>query len=165
MAAPPDQAGVTHEASRHDHGVPHTIRSLPPITLRLPLALRQELEAQAQAAGQSLNAYLTQRLTEATAGAHVPVTLDDDLKAWLNAMKDDGESLGEAIAWLVRWTRELLEDRHERCVLLSIPDECQPWLATQAQRYRARGREQAILALLRRAAQGPSPAPRPRHSR
>jgi hypothetical protein len=154
------EAGVTHEASPDDPGVPHTIRSLPPITLRLPLALRQALEAQAAQAGQSLNAYLTQVLTES-----VRLPLDAELRAWLHTWTQDGEDLGTVIAWLLTELWGLLEDRWPDRVLLWIPDECQPWLATQASRYQARRREQVLRRLLRRAAQGPSatatPQPHP----
>jgi HicB family len=156
------EAGVTHEASPDDPSVRHTIRSLPPLTLRMPLALRQALEAQAAQAGLSLNAYLTQVLTAAVEG--IPGPLDADLMAWLETWRHDGESLGVVMAALLTELRELLEDRSSNLVLLSIPPELQPWLTTQASRYRTCGREQAILGVLRRAAQAPVRPARPPHA-
>jgi HicB family len=156
------EAGVTHEASPDDPSVRHTIRSLPPLTLRLPLALRQQLAAQAQAAGQSLNTYLTQILAAAVAGVHVP--LDEDLTAWLQTFRRNGEDVGQVMARQLALLRALFEDDVTNAVLVLIPPDLQPWLTAQAQRNRSHRREQALLRLLRRAAQGPIVAPgRPRH--
>jgi hypothetical protein len=147
------------DASQEDPRVHHTVRSLPPITLRLPIALRHTLEAQAAAAGHSMNAHLTHLLSGAitptsTDACQVQVPLDADLYQWLDTLRGGDEDMGAGIAQLLAQLHELMQDRLPDLVLVSLPDELQAWLARQP-RYESRGREQTILALLRRASQRP----------
>src|SRR5882724_4769365 len=144
---------VPHTGEADEPGMLPTIRSLPPITLRLPIDLRQALEAQDAAAGQSVNAYLTQRLSDE--GDQVRVTVDADLRQWVTTLRREGEDLGVVMTSLLTELRDVLEDRSRDLVLLTIPQELQGWLARRAQRYRSRGRERVLLGLLRRAAQVP----------
>ena|SRR5882724_1959617 len=120
------------DASREDLGVHHTVRSLPPLTLRLPMALRETLEAQAEVAGLSLNTHLTRLLSDAMTPAQtIRVALDDALRAWVDSWRDGEEDVAAVILRLLTLLNLLYEDGMPNMVLVDLPEPLQEAIATR----------------------------------
>jgi hypothetical protein len=127
--------------------------------------LRGTLEARAVTEQRSRNelvraavaCYLTPPPTEPSPDPHqVQVMLEEDLRTWVEDCWLDGDQdVTVVVLQLLALLKALFEDAIPSTVLLPLDDEMQAWLATQGQRYRSRGREKTILALLRRASHRP----------